>query len=54
MFPMFEYKAPNIRYSNMNTQFSVNEYILHSYLAKLRRTNIFDIRIRSGCKVDDT
>ena len=35
------FKDLNIRYSNMNTQFSGYEYIWYSYSANLLRTNIF-------------
>ena len=49
IFKIFEYQAPNTRYLNTNTKFSVNEYIRYSYSAKLWQTNIFDIRIWSGC-----
>ena len=47
---IFEYQAPNIRYSNTNTQFSGFEYIRYSYSVGFPRPNIFDIRIRSGCQ----
>ena len=45
---MFDYKTPNVIYSN--TQYSGYEYIGYSYLVTLLRMNIFDILIWSGCE----
>ena len=47
---IFEYWAPNIRYSNMNTQLSCCEYNRYSYSANLLKMNIFDIHIQSCYK----